>query len=64
MNFPRSFKPTVVGVVKDYPLYCQIYEDTKNTQLNAVQITRLGFQPSPDSEMKMFELQVPRSYLI
>jgi hypothetical protein len=60
MHFPASVsRPTILGIVKQYPLYRQIYEDTKHTQLNGVQMERLGFQPPYDGVVRMFKLDVP-----
>jgi hypothetical protein len=56
--------PAVVGVVKDYPLYRSIYEDTKYSYLNRCQIERLGFEANPDSQMKILPLEVPKSFLV
>ena len=65
MNFPVNVaKPTVVGIVKQYPLYRQIYEDTKHTHLNEVQLERMGFKPSSDGVVRMFKLDVPIDKLL
>ena len=64
MHFPVSVsRPTVVGIVKQYPLYRQIYEDTKHTQLNDIQLERMGFKPIPNGVVRMFKLDVPVSPL-
>ncbi len=62
----QSSHPLIpVGVVKAYPLYSQIFEDTKHRgYLNATQVQALGFEAKPDMEYKMVRLDVPRSYLI
>lgn len=60
MNFPLStYQPHVVGVVKQYPLYRHLYEDTKHTFLNESQMQRLGFIPQPNGRYRIFELDVP-----
>lgn len=52
-------QPTVVGIVKQYPLYRQIYEDTKYRDLNSVQLERLGLEEAPNKRYRMIELTIP-----
>jgi uncharacterized protein YqiB (DUF1249 family) len=60
MKFSTSTtRPNVIGIVKQYPLYKQIYEDTKYTHLNEVQLERMGFKPVPNSVVRMFKLDIP-----
>lgn len=60
MNFPTFTKqPKILGVVKQYPMYRQIFEDTKNTELNSAQLQRLGIPYTPQGPVKLFELEIP-----
>lgn len=61
MNFPKHFhkQPSVVGVVKQNPVYRQIFEDTKNFELHFVHLELLGIKPIPGSSMRMFALDIP-----
>jgi hypothetical protein len=65
MNFSLYPKyPSIVGVLPNHPLYRQIYEDTKNEPLTAKQMKQLEFQFPQDSLVRMYELQVPPSYIL
>lgn len=59
MNFPIHTRPQILGVVKQYPLYRQVYEDTKYKELNSLQLQRLGIQYVPQGQVRMFELEIP-----
>ena len=60
MNFPTIVKePKILGVVKQYPMYRQIFEDTKHTEVNSVQLQRLGIPYTPQGQVKIFELEIP-----
>lgn len=62
MSFPIYKQPTVLCVVKQYPLYRQLYEDTKNRELSMAELQRLGVK-SPmamsQSTVRMIEVNVP-----
>lgn len=57
-------KPQVIGVVKQYPLYRQIFEDTKYRELNVRQMECLGFNPVPQGTFRILELEIPCETLI
>lgn len=54
-----THRPSIVGVVKQYPLYRQIYEDTKDCQLNCLQMERLGLKSTASGQYKLVELEIP-----
>lgn len=64
MNFPTHSKPQILGVVKQYPLYRQIFEDTKHHELNSVQLQRLGIQYKLQGQTRLFELEIPVEKLV
>ncbi len=65
MNCPPYLKhPYVVGVLPNHPMYRQIYEDTKNEPLSVNQMERLKFPFPNDSSVRLYEIQVPPSYVL
>jgi hypothetical protein len=54
----------VAKVVKQYPLYRQIYEDTKNTTLNENQLAQFGLQPNTATKYRMMQVEVPTAFLL
>lgn len=54
-------KPEVIGVVKQYPLYRQIFEDTKHRDINPIERIQLGIgiRVSTDTPLTMVELDIP-----
>lgn len=62
MSFPIYKQPTVLCVVKQYPLYRQLYEDTKNRDLSVAELQRLGVKPPmamSQSTVRMIEAEIP-----
>ncbi len=60
MNFPMYRQPTVLCVVKQYPLYRQLYEDTKNRELHMGDLQTLGLKGRYEGQtVRMIELEVP-----
>lgn len=63
LNIPSpscSFaNPKILGVVKQYPMFRQIYEETKNTEVNCLQLQRLGVTYTPQGKVKLLEVEIP-----
>ena len=66
MNFPPYLQhPYVVGVLPNHPMYRQMYEDTKNdVYLTTSQMNKLRFPLPDESRIRLYELQVPPSYVL
>lgn len=52
-------KPEVVGIVKQYPLYRQIFEDTKNRNINLQERVSLGIKQTQMAPLMMIEVEIP-----
>ena len=60
LNFPPPLQqPKVLGFVKQYPMFRQLYEETKTTEVNSVQLQRLGIPYTPQGKVKLVELVIP-----
>ncbi len=64
MNFPIYKPPTVLRVVKQYPLYRQIYEDTKNRELSAYELQKLGVKTPNPGTVRMIDVEIPFEQMI
>lgn len=60
MNFPIYKQPSILCVVKQYPLYRQIYEDTKNRELTENELYVLGLKQSINpTTVRLIEVEIP-----
>ncbi len=60
MNFPIYKQPSVLCVVKQNPLYRQIYEDTKNRELKENELHLLGLKQSIyPGTVRLIEVEIP-----
>ena len=59
MSFPMYKQPAVLCVVKQYPLYRQLYEDTKKRELSMAELQRLGVKGVNPTTVRMIEADIP-----
>lgn len=59
VQVPAKQEPRIVGVIKQYPLFQQMFEETKNRDLTKKEVEQLGLSTKEEGRIRLYDLSIP-----